>query len=429
MESHQLAFRNWSSHKNWVLFFGVVVISSLFYSRYVLSIGMFAWIALSFFEVTDERRWRFRFWHRLGGEAPAQKALAAFPLFFLLVTLSLCWSDWSEFGFSRIRLALPFLGLPLAFLHLPPLKKKELDFLWCVLVLCATLSAGYVLFKVFFFTADYNINQGKSLPTPVSHVRYGLLIAISSLTAFNLSYFRSPLFSSKIVRGLFFILFLGLAMFTIYLSVRTGWAALIAGLGILVFHLGYRLGKRREIIVLIAGSLLFFVVSYASFSTVNEKINYTLNDWQQLESGKGWFSSDATRWRSLAVGGQVFLKHPYLGAGAGDIRQEVNSRFEDQYPKSGKKILPHNQYVYWLAAYGLLGFLLCLAIVIQPLGFSKARKNIGHLQVQGILLLSFLVEATWQSSLGVGIYVVFTFLYLSNLTDEYKERDVAKNKK
>ncbi len=420
MESQQMAFRNWSSHKNWVLFFGVVVISSLFYSRFILSIGMFGWIALSFFEVTDDKRWRFRFWHRFSGSRPAQQALAAFPLFFLLVGLSLFWSDWSEFGLSRLRLALPFFGLPLAFLHLPPLKQKDLDFLLSILVFCAALSAIYILFKVFFFSTDYHLNQGKSLPTPVSHVRYGLLIAISSLTAFNLSYFKSPLFSSSVVRSIFFILFLSLSMFTVYLSVRTGWVALAAGLGILVFHLGYRLGNRKEVFALIVSSIFLFALSYAFFPTVNEKINYTLNDWQQLEAGQGWFSSDATRWRSLAVGGQIFLEHPYLGAGAGDIREEVNLAFEDRYPKSGKNILPHNQYLYWLAAYGLLGFLLCIAIVIQPLGFKEGRRKIGHLQVQSILLLSFLVEATWQSSLGVGIYVVFTVLYLSNLSDEIK---------
>jgi len=425
MESHQIAFRNGSSHKNLFLFFGVVVVSSLFYSRYVLSIGMFGWMALSFFEQTENNAWKFRWWYRLTGETAAEKALGVFPFFFILVALSLAWSDWSAFGLSRIRLALPFIGLPLAFLHLPRINRKDIDFLMAVLVLSALVSMGYVLFQLFFFPQDYHIDRGKSISTPVNHVRYGLLIAISSLMAFNLFLSKSVSNTSFLKKVFFLVSSVGLALFTFYLSVRTGWMALAAGGGILFFELGWRKrnGKMVAAVLMVLFSMGF--TAYVFFPPVQQKIHYTINDWQQFEEGRGWTYSDATRWRSLVVGGEVFLSHPYLGAGVGDIRKEVNAAFSKRYPASGKKILPHNQYMYWLAAFGSIGFLLCLAIVLQPLGFSLARREIGHLQTQIIFLLSFLTEATWQSSLGIGVYLVFTLLFLSLLWTEESSEDHA----
>src|SRR6056297_3369760 len=417
MESHQFAFRAWSSHKNWVLFFGAVVISSLFYSRYVLSIGMFGWFALSFFEESDNHKWQFRWWFNWRGTNRAEQAMASLPIIFFLVLVSLLWSNISEFGLSRVRLALPFIGLPLAFLHLPRLNRRDIDFLWIVCILSAVVSAAYMFFQIYLSPVDYAIGEGKSLPTPVSHVRYGLLIVLSCLLAFNLFFFKSSLLSSRVLRGSMGLIALGLAFFTLYLSVRTAWVGLIAGVLILIFDLGFRRRRVKAVLFFMIGMLTLLFVSYLSFSPIKKKIDYTLYDWKQLERGKGWSTSDATRWRSYAIAGEIFLDHPYLGAGAGDMRQEVNTRFDKRYPRSFKRILPHNQYLYWLATYGLLGFLLCLAIVLQPVSFTTARQNISHLQCQVVLLLSFLVEAGLQSSLGVGIYLVFTLVFLSHLAE------------
>jgi len=102
MESQQFAFRGWSNHKNWILFFGVVVISSLFYSRYVLSIGMFGWLALSFFEQDSNGKWHFRWWWNWTGSNRPEQAMAALPGIFIFVLLSLLWSDLSSFGPGRV---------------------------------------------------------------------------------------------------------------------------------------------------------------------------------------------------------------------------------------------------------------------------------------------------------------------------------------
>jgi O-antigen ligase len=429
MESHQMAFRNWSSHKNWILFFGAVVISSLFYSRYVLSIGMFAWVALSFFEETSGRGWRFRPWFRWFGRNPAEQAISAFPLIFVMVFISLLWSDWTSFGLSRVRLALPFIGLPLAFLHLPHFRAKDIDFLKVVLVLSAVVSMAHVIFHAFVSTSGSGLDRGQSLATPVSHVRYGLLIALSSLSAFNLFYFKSSLSFARRMRWGMGVFCLVLIFFTFYLSVRTGWMALLIGFILLFFDLAIRRKKTREVLVLMASMVALLFISYMAFPTVKQKINYSFYDWKQLAAGKGWTTSDATRWRSYVIAGDIFLDHPYLGAGAGDIKQEVNTRFDRYYPQSAKKILPHNQYLYWLATYGLLGFFLLLGIAIQPLGFKAARENISHVQIQVILLLAFLVEAHLQTSLGIGIYLVFSLLFLSNLAAEGSNRGLGKDEK
>ncbi len=420
MESRQIVLRSLQSQSAWMLFFSVVVLTSLFYSRYVLSIGMFGWLALSFFE-ESKGNWRFRLWYRMTGDKPAEKALSAFPLFFVLLLSSLLWSHWSDFGFSRIRLALPFIGLPLAFLHLPALNRKQIEFLWGVFIATATISSLYVLTQYFLVYDEAAIGQGQSILTPVNHIRYSLLMALASLLAFNLFYFRSAWSISSPIRWLFCLVSIGLALFTYFLSVRTGWVAWLAGFVILISHIGFVQQKIKFVLILLAVTAGLLTISYFSFSTVKEKIDYTFYDWSQFQKGKGWSTSDATRWRSIAIGGQIFLDHPYLGTGVGNIRKEAKNRFKDQYPKSSKTIMPHNQYVFWLATYGFLGFLLCLAIVIQPLGFRTARKEIGHLQAQSIFLLSFLVEATWQNSLGVGIYLAFTLLYLSYLSNSEKK--------
>jgi len=399
-----------------MLFFAVLIIISLFFSRYLLSVGMFGWLALSFFEA-PVGRWRWKPWFTSSAYSPSEKVMFAFPIVFLLAALSLLWSSPNDFAWSRLRLALPFLGLPLAFLHLPRLNRRDLDFLWIVLVFTAIVSVLGVLYVLLLVGVDTSIlEKGQHLPTPVNHIRYSILLAISSLFAFNLYYHRSPLLPRRWVRISFLLLSIVLALFVMYLSVRSGWAALLMGFGLTAGQILWRERDVKKLVWILLSFAVFSMVAYFTFPTIQKKINYSISDFNQYMKGGGDHYSDATRWRSMEIAGRVFLRHPFLGTGVGDLKSQVQVEFQDRYPGSSKFLLPHNQYMYWLAGYGFLGFLLLLAVVLQPLRVPRAKKDIGHLQVQLIFLAAFLVEASWQSSLGIGIHLVFTLLYLSHFS-------------
>ena len=142
---------------------------------------------------------------------------------------------------------------------------------------------------------------------------------------------------------------------------------------------------------------------------------------EEILEGEGHTYSDATRLRSYEIGWQVYLDHPYIGVGAGDLRSEMKERFQEKYPASSKYILPHNQFLTTLAGMGLIGFIIFLTAFIQPLSAGRWKESLLFLNFQLTAALSVLVENTLENSVGVAFYVLFTLIFLSYFDAENKK--------
>lgn len=99
-------------------------------------------------------------------------------------------------------------------------------------------------------------------------------------------------------------------------------------------------------------------------------------------------------------GWHIFLQHPLWGVGTGDVVDECHQRFEETHsPLAGTNLHTHNQYLNFLLAFGLVGFLAILFFFIRP--FRHHHRSPLLVTFLCILLVSFLSEDTLETLAGI----------------------------
>ena len=209
-----------------------------------------------------------------------------------------------------------------------------------------------------------------------------------------------------------------LFLFIHVLAVRSGLAVLYAAILLLTIQYIIRSRKYWIGLVVLGGLTLLPILAYQLVPSFQNKIKYMRYDRLMHDRGEGaGLYSDSDRLLSIQIGWRLFLENPIWGVGAGDLRKEVNTIYEQEFPDIEIKKKPHNQYVSVLAGSGIVGFLVFLVACFYPLIY---RKNYKHFLLYGsmvILLISFLVENTIENSNGIGIYILFVFISLKYIRE------------
>lgn len=104
---------------------------------------------------------------------------------------------------------------------------------------------------------------------------------------------------------------------------------------------------------------------------------------------------------------RVFLRHPWLGTGAGDLQQamETELRAMDS-PLRGSGMYPHSQYLTWLAMFGTPGAALLLLLFGRAL-LRLRRQGVLIAAWAATLAISCLAETTLGSLAGILLFTWF----------------------
>ncbi len=399
---------------------------SLVYSPFLLSVSMFGVVLLAFFDISPE--------NKLIMSPSLRKKWVAFfrtPSFwalllvFFTIFVSGLYSENINYWFERSRIKLPFLGLPIAFFFLPKLTQKDYRKIALFYVFVLAISAIGVTIN---YGLDYEhintlIGQGQNIPVPRNHIRFSLGIAIALMLSIGLYFDESPLFKRQkmVVATIAILLFL----FQHLLAVRSGIIGMY--LGLLVFLIKSLTIKKYQRLGL-WGLVLIIIMPYLSqryIPSLKRKVGYMLYDWKMRQQGQAAEYSDSGRIASIQVGLKIGNMQPILGVGVGDLRLEMDKYLNTFQQKKG--LLPHNEYVFYYAATGIIGLGLFLFGVLTPIFWRKHYKNALFLSIQVILLLSFFVEATLETSTGTGYYLFWSLLGLLYVTDDIDYHQIDKN--
>jgi O-antigen ligase len=169
--------------------------------------------------------------------------------------------------------------------------------------------------------------------------------------------------------------------------------------------------------MLVAALLLLPVLSYIVFPTFRNKITNTkedVNQAQQKTTDKGRAFSISGRLYSYKAALEVWRDNAALGVGKPDLEDEMAVRYAEAYPDMTSEfyILPHNQYLYNLAAFGALGLLVFITGLFYPAWWAR-KKHAPLLTAQYVsVALSFLVEYTMETQVGLAFVVFFLMLAL-----------------
>ncbi|WP_082684985.1 O-antigen ligase family protein [Hymenobacter sedentarius] len=392
------------------MFFCVCIIVGIFIAhwfRVLPSIGM-AGIALTGLIYAGVYR-RIANWN----EWPVFGSLFLVFMLHLVQGLNTDAANYYEYG-KDIVLQLPFLALVVGFWLLPALPARYLRALWLILIAITLIAALGA-------TVNYLMNVGeinemylhsKVMPTEPDHIRFSLIITLAIAAGVLLLVHKAihSHWRPWLIGGLMF-----LALFLHLLAVRSGEMTFYVLGALAVVRLISRAKQWKQAATLAAVLLLLPAVSFIALPTFRNKIFNTQDDVSSVNrSSVGKTYSISSRVYSYKVALAVWNENMLIGVGKPDLKTEMAKRYAILYPELTPEyyIQPHNQYLYNLAAYGLLGLLVFCVGIFYPAWWAR-RKYAPLLLAQYIsIALSFLVEYTLETQVGLAYVVFFLFLAL-----------------
>ncbi|MCB0704200.1 MAG: O-antigen ligase family protein [Saprospiraceae bacterium] len=407
------------------------IVSMLFSAEFVLSIAMFLLVLMALFQLQIEGQ-NIRFGMRADLKANFRrywnnKAYIFISIPFFLVLLSAFWSGDGDYTLERLRIKLPFLILPFAFVSMPRLKKPEVLTVLYFLLIIMTVACIYVGMNYLanFDAVNEMIGKGKPIPTPSNHIRFSLVLGFSIISGMAL-YYEGFYLQYRWERWLIPILTLFLFGFIHILAVRSGLIVLY--LAIFFTSIRYAYLTRRFAVV---GAVLLALVSlpvltYQTIPSFRQKVNYARWDFLQYTQGTGQYYSDSERFLSMEVGLKIGNQHPLFGVGAGDLKKEVIQNYETTFDGQQDPKMPHSQFLTIYAGTGLCGLLLFLFGFFFPLFYKRQYQSTLFLAFHVIIFFSFFMENTIENNFGVSFYLLGGLLglrYLEEVVcpDSYRE--------
>jgi len=401
-------------------FLSCLLMASLLLSPFLLSLSMMGLLILGLLNL-DQIDGRYRLSLNkdlLVRLRDARKYLSFFviPLFFFIVLLSF-WQTIgdSSYFLERLRIKLPFLILPVAFLGLPPFSKRQVNLLLFFLLLFVTIcSLGVgINYAIHFDAINAKLGRGQTMTTPGNHIRFSILTAVSIIGGIYLiveNYYWKRKFERILIKGLTFYLF----VFIHLLSVKSGILCLYVALGILIGRYMYLSKKYMIGISALLIIPIIFMLAFSTMPSFKQKINYMIYDYQQYAKGAGGQYADAGRTTSLKAGYELFMQAPLFGTGAGNLRWKIKELYKEKYDDYISPLMPHNQFLFVLAGTGLFGFSFFLIAFLVPLFHRNAYRHHFFLGFYMIFLGAFMIEHTIESAVGVGTFIFFLLLILNS---------------
>lgn len=312
-----------------------------------------------------------------------------------------------------LRLNASYFFVPLVIALIPPFQWTEVKKVLALFIGVMFLSSFFVLinYLIHFSEMTASLGSGKSIVTPIDHVRYSILISFALVWSFMLWVKKEQL--EKIPKWVFLAIFLYLLIFVHILAVRSG--IILSYLGV-AFSSLIIFSKRKKPVLLSAVIGIIFIspiIAYYTFPSFQNKIKYTIYDLKEFQKGKGADHSDSERLRSLVIGYEVWKDSPLLGVGSGDLREIINDRYRSKYGENGLPKYPHNQFLKLLTISGITGLIFYLIGFLGPFFIHGNFRNIYLASFILMILVSFLVEATLERSYSLAFFCIMVSLFYS----------------
>ena len=161
----------------------------------------------------------------------------------------------------------------------------------------------------------------------------------------------------------------------------------------------------------LCAAIAVFTFKYSP--TVRNKLTNTQNDINNYNNG-GSANDQSLGSRMISYKNAIEITQNsswIIGCGLGDIEDLNNKIFDEKYPDITKKIIPHNQFLFYMAAIGILGMLVFVASFYFPA--ISNLKNLNLLAHYLVISMAFLIEAFLTTQLGVAYTIIFILLFVS----------------
>jgi O-antigen ligase len=388
-----------------VLFFSFSLLGLFFGKPALLSIGMIGLIIpFLLTQFWQQMEWTFY-----------EKILFSFAPIFLMYIIGGLWTVEMDYWIDRVQVKLPLLFMPFAFVFYKKIiTERTLKNVSIIYLLLCVITIFYSLgmYAIHFDAINESYKHAKTLPTTLGHIRYSLVLAIGFFIAVRLYLLHN--------RNIFYLL--SMLLIVVYLhifSVRSGLLALYAGSGF--WLLKYVVESKKYVYLwVIPITMMMLLIAYFYVPTLNNKVNYMKRDISRYINGESVNDfSDGNRLLSIQLGLELFKENPWLGVGSGDLQKEMSKKYQIGYPDILERnyLIPHNQFVYVIAALGGLGFICFMVFVFYPLAFKQVWSYPLFLLLLIVCYTSFISEATIEVQDGVALMsLLYGYVLLFDFT-------------
>jgi hypothetical protein len=220
-------FRRYLTFRNLYLVILAFMAGSLPLSKYTASLSQFllaiAWLAEGHY---GEK------WRRL----KSRPQILIFTLVFFVPLTGLLWTKNIPFGLANLRIALPFLVMPLVLGSIKKLDDREMKFILGTFV-AGVLIGALVSLSIMLGFGPTEYTGDRSSVLFISHIRFALMVVMA---VFILFYYTVEPGASKRFRILPFVMALFLTGFLFMLKSLTGVVILVTGGMLLLLRWGWK---------------------------------------------------------------------------------------------------------------------------------------------------------------------------------------------
>lgn len=282
----------------------------------------------------------------------------ALVCFLIFVCLSVFWKEGSFSSYwSELRNYRRFLFLLIVFLLLK--DRKE----WCERVLFAffisttllTLVCIGIHFEIPFFPP---IREGQGAILSKSHIAQGFLLGCHIVIAIRYMIFSEHIelrMLSAITATLAFVV-------TVFMTYgRTGYLCVVFAFALAAAFFFWQ--KRNKWAILFSGLLVLGILMVAVSGHVQSRWENAMTDVTQFEHGK-MNTSMGLRFYYWRTSINIIKDNPVVGVGCGSLKDVVCNYAQGTPNEDGTCFAftnPHQDYLYVLVQFGLVGFLLWMA--------------------------------------------------------------------
>ncbi len=341
-------------------------------------------------------------------------------LMFFIVLFSFWQSTDQIHLLERLRIKLPFIGLPLAFIALPKFSSRQIRMLMFVLIgyLCLLSLWIWGQYIGSYEEINFLLKRGHPMPTPGSHIRFASLMAVGVVTGVHV--LTSYSFRRKLTFYLLLIATLYLFLFMHFLAVRTGLLLIYSGLFVLIFTKVLILKNKMLGIISMLALLVIPFLAYKTVPSLQNKINYMIHDAKMYKTNKKHLYSDSGRLISIEIALELWKESPIVGIGSGNLYSRMEASLNKNYPEMTAVRMPHNQLIYVLAANGIVGLILFIVAFFFPIFYQHNYKVPIFIALQVMIFMSFMTEHSIENAVGVAFYLVITLIGLNQLVKTEK---------
>ena len=110
----------------------------------------------------------------------------------------------------------------------------------------------------------------------------------------------------------------------------------------------------------------------------------------------------------------IIRQHPWFGVGTGDVPQAFSQAYDEIHSplKEEFRFRAHNQYLAIAVAFGLVGLVFFLVVLLYPYFSSKKHRTYLYTVFLCVILLSMFPEDTLETQAGASLFAFFEALLL-----------------